>query len=285
MPRVPIWRPRSSSIGYYLKCPYRAAFDRAIAQGLMQLDGQEKTAVEAAKASSPYASFGTWCHFYLQDALRCDFEGGREQHIPSPETMASAAQLHGDDVLATEAAVRVAVTTAAKGMPIQLTNHPWLAESSCTSPDMTGHLDFLTCTKDHIVDLKMVSRKPDKGQVKAEHMAQVLGAYPALVSAHFQVQPKWATVLYVAMDGSWNCPITVDVSTPEMVAYSQSIMGYAKFLRGPQLFKMATPVIGAHCDDGWCPYRAICRDKIRPPAGAFSDHGVPTTFHMGHQGL
>ena len=37
MPRKPKWLPRASSLGYYMSCSYRAAFDRALHEGVLDL--------------------------------------------------------------------------------------------------------------------------------------------------------------------------------------------------------------------------------------------------------
>lgn len=47
------WKPRSSSLGGYFNCDFRAAFDRAIAEGKLE---------EIPQTPSAYADFGTCCH-------------------------------------------------------------------------------------------------------------------------------------------------------------------------------------------------------------------------------
>lgn len=279
------WKPRSSQMGAYLSCMTRAAFDRALHDGLMRLEENDERAVTEARQSSPHACFGTWTHFYLQDALRSEFEGGRDEHVPDAEVRATAAQLFGGDLDATEAAVRQAATIAAKHMPVPQDGKPWIAEARCTTPVMSGHLDFLSHDFLDIVDLKVTSKKPIHGQAKAEHVAQVGGAYPYLVHARFGVMPRRSTILYVDMHGTWACPVVLDLLIPERQVYIEQIRDYAKFLRTPALFKVAVPVVGPHCSDQWCPYRSICRDRVQPPPGEFSDHGLPPVPNMQIVGL
>jgi hypothetical protein len=284
MPKLK-WKPRSSQLGAYLSCMYRAAFDRALADGLMTLEPHDEEAVKEARKSSPYAAFGTWCHFYLQDALRCEFEGGREDHVPDADTKGAAANLFNGDPEAAEAAVRTAVTVAAKNMPIPMDGKPWIAEAACKSKNLNGHLDFLSQDREDIVDLKMTSKKPAHGMCKAEHFAQVAGAYPLLVRERFGVLPKRATILYVDMHATWACPVVIDLTTPERMDYINQINDYAAFLRSAALFKAAAPCIGPHCSDGWCPYTSICKNRILPPPGNFTDHGLPPVPNMKITGL
>lgn len=279
------WKPRSSQIGAYLACDYRAAFDRALHEELFALEPHDAAAVAEARKSSPYAAFGTWCHFYLQDALRSEFEGGRDEHVPDEACRANAAQLFGGDLLATEAAVRQACTIAAKNMPIPADGKPWIAEASCTSRVLSGHLDFLSHDFADVVDLKITSRKPVNGKAKPEHYAQVAGAYPALVREKYGVLPQRATILYVDLHGTWVCPVVIDLATPERLEFIDQVMEYAAHLRSKAMMKIATPRFGAHCDDGWCPYKSICRDRVMPPNGVFSDHGLPPTPTMRITGL
>ena len=278
------WKPRSSQLGGYLNCSYRAAFDRALAEGLMELEPKEAEVVAAARVSSPAASFGTWAHFVLQDGLGCEFEGGREAHKPAPEVVVSATSIYANDFEATAAAVRQCATIAAKHMPIPKDGRPWLAEASCTTSFLSGHLDFLSQDRLHVVDLKTTSRMPTNGKAKAEHIAQVCGAYPLLVFERFGIMPTTATILYVDSGAGWACPVTIDLTTKERVQYIQQTKDYAQFLRSKGLFKMTMPVLGPHCSDGWCPYRSICADRLKA-SGESSEHGVPPTATMRSKGL
>jgi hypothetical protein len=272
-------------MGAYLSCMTRAAFDRALADGLMKLEEHDEKAVTEARRSSPYACFGTWAHFYLQDALRCEFEGGREAHIPDLEVKATAAELFQGDQDSAEAAIRQAATIAAKHMPVPRDGLPWIAEASCSGPILSGHLDFLSHDYLDVVDLKITSKKPPHGNAKPEHVAQVGGAYPFLVRERFGIMPQRATILYVDLHGTWACPVVIDLMTPERQQFVNQIGDYAKFLRSKALFQAATPVFGPHCSDQWCPYRSICRDRVLPPPGECSDHGLPPIPNMTITGL
>lgn len=283
--QVRAWRPRSSQMGSYLSCSYRAAFDKLIHDGVFKLDPEQEVAVTEAKKSSPFASFGTWGHFYLQDALRCIFEGGRDEHLIDDETKASAATLHGNDLLATEAAIRVAATLAAKHMPLTKDGKPWIAEASCSSRNLTGHLDFLSHDFLDVVDLKMTTRKPLNGAVKAEHFVQVAGAYPYLVRERYGITPHRATVLYVSMRGDWVCPVVIDLTTPERLAYIDQIGEYAKYLKSKQMLANTMPVFGTHCSEQWCPYKSICRDVTLPKAADIFEVSAAPVQGMKIQGL
>ncbi len=279
------WRPRSSQMGAYLSCSYRAAFDRLIANGTFVLDPKQEAAVAEARKSSPFADFGTCGHFYMQDGLRCEFEGGREAHIPTDEQKANAASLHGGDLLACEAALRTATTLAAKHMPLTTDGLPWIAEASCSGRNLTGHLDFLSHNYEDVVDLKMTTRKPLNGHVKHEHFVQVAGAYPYLVREKFGVTPKRATVLYVSMRGDWVCPITIDLTTPDRLAYIEQIGEYAKYLKSKAMLVNTMPVFGHHCSEQWCPYKAICKDVVLPSAATIIDVNAVPVAGMKITGL
>jgi hypothetical protein len=251
----------------------------------MELEPHDAEAVATARKSSPYASFGTWAHFYLQDALRCEFEGGRDAHVPDAETKASAIELFSGDADACEAAIRQCATIAAKNMPIPADGQLWRAEASCSGRVLSGHLDFLSQDCKIVVDLKTTSRKPPHGQAKAEHIAQVAGAYPYLVNERFGIMPDTAVILYVGTDGTWVLPVVIDLRTPERQDYIRQIGEYATFLRSKPFMTVTMPVLGPHCSDMWCPYRAICKDRISPPQSEFSDHGLPPVPNMRVVGI
>jgi len=268
------WKPRASGMGSYLACNYRAAFDRAIHEGLFTLEKEAKAEIAGKKVSSPYAAFGTWAHFYLQDALRCEFDGGREKHLPTDEDKQGAAALHGGDLAATESAVRHVATNAAKHMPLPRDGRPWRAETACSARYLQGHLDFLSQDFLDIVDLKTASRKPPGDRPKPEHIAQVCGAYPALVHEQFGVWPERAHILYVGSDGLWAMLVTIDLQTEERKQYIQQTIDYCNFLRSKTFMGIAMPNLGSHCSDMWCPYTSLCKNKLMPAPSEVFEHGA-----------
>lgn len=265
-PKASPWRPRASNLGAFIACDQRAAFERAIAEGTIVLTPEAQAAVEEAKKSSNYADFGTCAHFHLQDGLRCVFPSDSKDHAPAPEEFANASTLFGGDTAATELAIRECALLGARHMPPSPDGKPWLTEAEFKTADLSGHIDFLSQCLSVIGDLKTTSRPPEGNRVKPEHLIQ-LCAYYLLILWTKGVQAQKAFVLYVSSKADWAMIVWVDFQTPEMQEYIASVARYVKFLRSKGLYDAAVPRIGKHCSDGWCPFKALCRDKLQPPPG------------------
>lgn len=262
-----------------MSCDYRAAFDRAIEEGLLVPEPDAATEITEAKKSSPYADFGTCAHFHLQDGLRCVFPGPAEDHAPTPEETANAASLYAGDNVACGQMIRDVALLAAKHMPTAPDGKPWFSEHEYENQDIRGHIDFVSQDSQVIVDLKTTSRPPDHNRPKPEHMVQMC-AYYILVKHKTGVAPSKGYLLYVSSQAQWALLCEIDFADPEVLDYVTKISDYAKFLRSKALYQTATPRIGKHCSDNWCPYKAICKEKILPRPGTLSEGGkapVPTT--------
>ena len=86
------WKPRSSSVGYYFNCDYRAAYDRAIHEGVAAQEIRDAAAANEAKPK-PHAALGTCIHFTIQDGIRATFPGDPLLFQPTPAEWESAGDL------------------------------------------------------------------------------------------------------------------------------------------------------------------------------------------------
>jgi hypothetical protein len=272
-------------MGYFMQCTARAAFTRAIEEGkIAAADVMEDS-------SSAYAALGTCIHFVLQDGTKCVFP---KIANPSPKDIREAMSHYSDDPIATRAAlmagssrafqytqheletaatlfggdldvtrmnIRDCATFAAQYLPKSPDGLPWKAETPCSSKDGTGHIDFLS--QDNTVggDLKTTSKPPPGNRIKPEHLGQ-LASY-ALDSGCL----KW-WVLYVgSMAPFWALRVDIDFTTDAGAEYLERVRRHRTFLRGPKLYDMAIPQLGAHCSDGFCPFKKACKDRYLPEAG------------------
>ena len=276
-PKSSPWKPRSSSLGSFVLCDQRAAFERALSEGILDLTDLERAEIDEAKKSSPYADFGTCAHFHLQDGLRCVFPGPAEEFKPDPEQLENASALFGGDVAQRDAMIREVALLAARHMPPSPDNQPWFSEHSYSSADLSGHIDFVSQDSTVIVDLKTTARPPDGNRVKPEHLVQMC-AYHHLVERKTGVSPTTGYVLYVSSKADWAMSIRIDYTFEPIAEYVKSVVQYAKFLRSKYLYEAAVPRFGKHCSDGWCPYKSICKEKVIPAAGQVLE-GAPKV-HM-----
>jgi hypothetical protein len=245
------WKPRSSSLGGYFNCDFRAAFDRAIAEGKLDAIPQEP---------SPFADFGTCAHYKLQTSVGAVFPDGN--HAPTPEQRAVAGSLHADGKL-DEMIDRVA-SCARAALPVSPDGKPWLAETGFKLPFISGHIDFLSQDYSTIGDLKTTSRKPDHNRVKAEHLWQGI-AYKIGVQGRFKVEPKTLWFLYVdSLKAQWAMLVTVDLQSEPIRELEFHAREYIKYLRSKALFAKARPRMGMHCSAGFCPHVARCKDRFIP---------------------
>lgn len=279
------WKPRASSLGYFISCDARAAFTRAIDEG--KLDPN----TVAENTESPYAAFGTCVHFVLQDGTGCIFPkksrptvkdiresmvhysgdpiatraalaaGSSRAYMYTPDELRIASGMCDGDVPATLAKIREVATFAATHLPKSPDGKPWLAEANVGSKDGSGHVDFMSQCGTWGGDLKTTTRPPEGDRMKAAHMGQ-LASY-ALDSGVL----KW-WVLYIGTgDSRWALRVDMDFTTDAGAEYLQSVSKYRKYLRSAALYDRAMPRIGKHCSDDFCPFKKACKDRFLPPAG------------------
>ncbi len=257
------WKPRASQIGHYMSCSYRAAFDRAYHEQLLDLSPEDLAQVEEAKKSSPYADLGTCIHFHLQDGIRAKFPPG--DHAPTVEQRLNASTLFKGNLETLDTVVRNAAIMASKHLPALDQGVGWLAEAEVKTKVFTGHIDLLSEDYKWLVDLKTTS-KPPVGRLKPAHFAQTL-TYHYAVEEGLGIIVPWIRVLYVDSvgGGSWAVPVDVEV-TNEVREFREKVIGFAAMLRTATLWKVAVPSIGGACEE-WCPYTHVCRDKYLPAGG------------------
>lgn len=267
------WRPRASQLGYYIGCGYRAAFDRALAQGLIELPPEAMAVVEAAKQSGPHADLGTIIHWMTQNALKAKFPGttGAEAHRFTPEQLANAAALFDGNI---ERCMKQAQAAAARLVTVIGPRDTWLAEPALSRPWMTGHVDLLDPVAGELVDIKTTSKPPYYTHIPPAHMAQVLAYVEALHEQGVIVQK--VRVVYVdAQASQWwmDCPI--DPLCDEMMEYRKMVRGYAKRLQKASFMEDAVPNLGDPCEK-WCPYVGLCRDRYSIAKGEIQRPPPPT---------
>lgn len=288
MPRGKItkWKPRASQLGAYMQCSYRAAFDRALEEGVLDLPEGTAAAVAEAKASSPYADLGTCIHYHLQAGLGCEWPNKRPatDFAPTPEQLVNASQLFKGDVATTGAAIREAAVRAAAGMPASPDGKPWLAEVGVSLPNYSGHLDFLSQDGSVLVDLKTTSRPPETSAVKPSHLVQVLAYAHAVNHLRRAITVRRIYVLYVdSLRASWHLLMDIDPLAPGIVEYSQKVQEYIAFLRSSRLYATAWPAVGHACSE-WCPYTSICRDQYRAGTGSLQNKPAAPAMTKGPLG-
>lgn len=282
------WRPRASSLGAFALCDQRAAFERGVAEGILE-PGIRSDSI------SPYAALGTVEHFHLQDGLRCQFpkrdKGWLARHQKEVGEIARdyfggdmgaalSAFASGDplafaptkaEIAAAESLfnsadtmmgiVRDTVRAAADQMPKLAPGVVWLAEPFVdTSKDLApGHIDFLASDNSWIVDLKTTSRKPSGGKVKTE-------AFWQLCDYHLQTLAPKGRVLYIdSKGGEWTLNVDIDFTSDIVQDFLPNVPKLVKYLRSNGLYDAAIPrLLNSQCSDSFCPYTAICRDALMP---------------------
>ncbi len=243
------WRPRSSSIGAYSRCLYRAAMDRR----------DKEDGVERANTKNPPADFGTCCHWYMQEGMRCNWgtldgkEGTSALHKYTPEQWDSGASLFKSEKEAKDTMHRVA-SIAIKAMP--KCEGTWLAEMEAELPTHKGHIDFVSEDGSTLVDLKTTAIKPSGGTIKEAHLWQVT-AYAILAGA------SRAYVLYVDRHGEWvNLSNPIDYTTVDGAEFMQQVKDFLDFLASDALWDAAIPQMGKNCREDFCP--RDCRSRFIP---------------------
>ena len=247
------WRPRSSSMGYYWTCEYRALLDRMAEEG---------TLTRPEDSSGPWAALGTITHHHYQTLLKARFHPSAE--APTPEDYVAAAELFDNDLDQIPNAVDAMARQAILATPIPQDGRPWIAEGEYDdNPWVTGHIDLLSQDHHDVVDLKTTSRRPEHGLAKPENLLQMC-AYRILVGAECQR----AHLVYVeSIRARWSLCVTIDFTTPAMVEFLVRVQQYLKYLRSPLLKNFAIPRVGDHCKRQFCPWREWCADRYRGAPG------------------
>jgi hypothetical protein len=256
---APPWKPRASALGGYVACLYRAASDRAWQEH--EGDGWEPDPQE----DTSHADQGSICHFITQDGVRATFPGPPADHAPTPEMHISAAKLFGGDLERQKDAARRAATVAASLLPKLPNGVGWLAEESWDTGYLTGHTDLRSSDGTILVDLKFTSKPPLHNKVKPNHL-------PQMASYTRMAKPRKILVIYVdKTNAAWGLPVWIDCMTEKWQWYTDQMMDFAKFLTTDLLYSAATPHLGDHCNQLWCPYQAQCVRRLTPNPGLFFD--------------
>lgn len=258
-PKKKKWKPRSSGLGYYFQCDYRAALDKLAHQGEIE---------KPVEKYSPYADHGTCCHYVLQMSLPNMVWGAGDSisHHPTEAQRENAATLFAGDRQAQLVMATKVADLARRHLPFLVGTTEqayWRAEDEWKyGRKLTGHTDLTSSDFEQLVDLKTTSRKPDHNRIKAEHYVQMM-AYKLL-----NPRLKVGHVLYVeSMRASWAMLITIDFETPESIEFIEHMKGYIDYLNSSKLESRCVPRLGAHCQNGFCPWVEHCRDKYIPGPG------------------
>lgn len=250
------WRPRASSVGYYMKCLWRAAQDK------LRHYGQLPEGLFHEQDDTSYADLGTCIHFTLQDGTRCVFPGPPEDHAPTAEEWKSASSHFGGDLEVTRERVRAAATLGAQKLPKAPDGKPWKAEWAYENEWTTGHIDFLSHDGSIVGDLKTTTKPPVNRRIKAEHQAQ-LAVYHILTGA-----PK-GFVLYVdSMRAAWTTTCWIDFLKPDFQFYCEQVKAFCQFLMSDRLLDVAYPNLDhTNCTGCFCPYTKSCYGRMAFPPG------------------
>jgi len=269
------WKPRSSSMGYYLACDWRAFLDRSRALGELELDLTEEE-------DKPYADLGTVEHWIMQDGMRCKFPVSSEESRPTDRQIISASTLFGGDRDRLMVQARKTALKAATKMPVLPDGVFWHAELGMKRwAHSRGTCDFLASDYSWLVDLKTTTRPPAGKRMKPEHLGQ-LAMYYILIKRHRGKTPKKGMILYVdSMRAQWVLPCEIDFEDEEVQGYIGMVEDYAKYLRSRRLDTAAVPRVSPRCKDLFCPYYNMCYNAIVPPAGTYDATDITDEMPRG----
>jgi hypothetical protein len=282
------WRPRASSIGYYTACLQRAAFDRAVDEGLIPSEMAERR-------DSPPAAFGDVCHFMLQDGVRARFPSTRKpdpRHIqevaesagvehdvaarmiatgapmafkPSPETEKLAAEMFRGDITVMKQSAQNIVLRGYPHLPVLEAGDEWEAEVVVETPNWTGHADLVSKSRKWLVDIKTSSKAQLYATKEYGNCLREAFAQTALYNSALKCEN--VGILYLDTKQPFAHFSKID-QTDEYKAYCEQLNAVCKLVRSNTFLNLAFPQLLDHrCGETWCPYKALCRDVIRPHHG------------------
>lgn len=257
------WTPRGSAIGYYFGCSMRAAYDRLFTECPEIFSDEDRIAVEAKRCSSGYADLGTVIHYESQAKLGAGFPAGN--HVPTEEQKINAASIFKGNSASCQMAITKASDTLAKIIGPDPDGGRWEAEVKVRRPWITGHIDLLSSQGTELVDIKTTSKPPYYSHVPPSHVLQVLAYAQAL--SELDIHVKRIRIVYIAsqsVDWYMDCPF--DPNTAAMLQLRSDLVAFGKRLRSKKFLGEALPNIGDACES-WCPYTAMCRDKLCVPKG------------------
>lgn len=268
------WIPRSSSVGNYFSCLQRAAFDRALAQGMLTVE--DLGLPERGCDDTKFADYGSRTHEAWQRRYTDTFGTPPPEDGEIEQQWVAASRLFADDLVATRESVELCATRAVEAMPEEWDGLEWVAELDCKPRGLklTGHIDLIAPNEGLFVDLKTTGRKPDHNRPKPAHLYQI-AAY-SLMLRHMGIKPTKGYLLYVeSIRARWAILCEVDVNSDHFLELEAHLSDFLKYLTSVNLFKHARPNIGAHCTNQFCPYVPICRDKYLPGPGEVVGETTP----------
>jgi hypothetical protein len=266
----------------------RAAFDRAVAEGLMPKEAAEKR-------DSPPAAFGDVIHFMMQDGLRARFpctrkpspeqiaetaeandvsaeiaaqmlvKGAPQAYRPSAKTRTLAAQTFKGDLEVMEASARNIVLRGYPHLPKLEEGDEWEAEVLIETRDWTGHADLVSKSRKWLVDIKSSS----KAQLYAtkEYGNCLREAFAQTSLYNEELKCENVGILYLDTKQPF-AHFSVIEQTEAHKGYSGQLNGVCKLTRSKNFLNMAFPQLLDHrCGETWCPYLDACRNAIRPHQG------------------
>ena len=256
------WTPRSSSLGGYLACEFRALLDRMAHDARTPRSGDDDTR---------YADLGTIIHHKWQTAIGAAFVLTAE--APTDAHAVSAARLTDNRVDQMHTLTQtIANRAAGQVLATYEGTTDWVAEKSVTRPGfLSGHIDLWSPSLGVVIDLKTTSRKPDHMRMKPEHLVQLIAYYMLLDGA-----PRYGVIQYTdSRGGEWALWCVVDYAAPDVQAFIGYVREYVNRLNSDVLGG-AIPHPGTHCSGTFCPHRAACKDSFLPGPGMILDFNRAT---------
>ncbi len=256
------------------------------------------------KEDSSYAPHGTCIHWMTQAGIGCEFPA--KDDPPAEELKNAMEQFGGNEAAARAAFARgdpkcyaptaaewaLARTMVPKGDPdihrqivVQVSQvlasdltkspdgKPWVAESPWETDYCTGHIDLLSQDLDEFGDIKTTAKPPDVAKVvcKPGYLAQQT-LYQRMVGQTTGTYPRRGFIHYIdSQRGNWTYRVPIDFTRDASKFYSDQLEAFCRFLMSDQLWAVAYPNLGEHCDQTWCPYTSTCKGAIMPRPGKWYD--------------
>lgn len=298
MTTTTVWKPRASQIGGYLQCLWRAAQDRAIAEGRTT-----KQDTGGRWEETGFAPHGTCIHWFTQTGIGCRFPNWTN---PTDDDVKNASEHYGGDLDATRRAFAAGDPRAwaplksewelartlfdgdaevhnqvvasvsqvlASDLSKPANGRPWIAESAWETDYCTGHIDLLSDDFLELGDIKTTAKPPNYAKVscKPGYLAQIV-LYAHMVEQLTGVQPRSGFIHYIdSMHGNWTYRVPVRFTSSALEFYADQLEAFCRFLMSDQLWDVAYPNVGDGCEELWCPYRDPCKRAIMPPPGRWYD--------------